>query len=455
MIKFPDALHWEQESRIQAWDLITFIQFTMILKNLHPTEQISTIITRIYNYGMTTTSGGNISLLDEEGNIWITPAGVDKGNLRFQDIVCITNDGNIEGFHQPSSEFPFHKAIYDNRPDINAIIHAHPPALVAFSIVRKIPDTNIIPQAKHVCGSVGYAKYELPGSDKLGKSIASSFLDGYDVVIMENHGVVVGGIDLAEAFQKFETLEFCARSTIEASAVGNVKSLDDEQINLFYNRKSDLPEFVRVNTTSRELKLRGDLFRMVKRAYRQRLIISTYGTFSVRMDDNDFLITPYGKDRYYITREDIVLIKEGKRERGKVPSRSSLLHYRIYRDHPEINSIMTAQSPFVMAYCVTGQAFDTRTIPESYIMLRDIPLVPFGDQFKEGEEINAMIGKDMPIVLLENDSILVTGSSLLETFDRLEVAEFTARSLTRSRPLGNMVAITDKEVNELRKKFID
>jgi len=175
----------------------------------------------------------------------------------------------------------------------------------------------------------------------------------------------------------------------------------------------------------------------------------------VRVSENDFLITPYGKDRYYISREDIVLIKEGKRERGKVPSRSSLLHYRIYQDHPEVNSIITAQSPFIMAYCVTGQTFDTRTIPESYVMLRDIPLIPYGDQYLDGKEISNVIGKDTPIVLLENDSIMVTGSSLLQTFDRLEVAEFTARSLTRSRPLGNMVAITDKEVKDLRKKFID
>ncbi|MFC2124583.1 class II aldolase/adducin family protein [Bacteroidota bacterium] len=427
----------------------------MILKNLHPSEQITKILTRIYEFGMTTTSGGNVSLLDEEGNIWISPAGVDKGNLQPQDIVCISKNGKISGFREPSSEFPFHKAIYEIRPDINAVIHAHPPALVAFSIVRKIPDTCIIPQANHICGSVGYASYELPGSDKLGESIAKAYKENHDVVIMENHGVVVGGSDLSMAYQKFETLEFCAKSTIEASAVGSIKSLDDEQINLFYERKRDFPEFVRVETKSHELKLRGDLFRMVERAYKQRLIISTYGTFSVRVGENDFLITPYGKDRYYITREDIVLIKEGKRERGKVPSRSSLLHYRLYQDHPEINSIITAQSPFIMAYCVTGQTFDTRTIPESYIMLRDIPLIPYGDQYREGSEVTSIIGKDTPIVLLENDSIMVTGSSLLETFDRLEVAEFTARSVTRSRPLGDMIAITDNEVNELRKKFID
>jgi len=113
----------------------------------HPKDQITSIIRRIYEAGLTTTSGDNISIKDTEGNIWVTPAAVDKGSLTRKDIMCVTPDGEIIGLHQPSSECPSHKAIFDVRPDVKAIIHAHPPALVSFSIVRKIPNTNIIPQA--------------------------------------------------------------------------------------------------------------------------------------------------------------------------------------------------------------------------------------------------------------------------------------------------------------------
>jgi len=134
----------------------------------HPREQITLIIDKIYKSGLTTTSGGNVSILDENGDIWVTPAAIDKGSLRASDIVCVRKDGIFEGRHKPSSEFPFHKAIYDCCHDIKAIVHAHPPALVSFSIVRKIPDTNIIPQVKNVCSDIGYANYELPGSQKLG-----------------------------------------------------------------------------------------------------------------------------------------------------------------------------------------------------------------------------------------------------------------------------------------------
>jgi L-fuculose-phosphate aldolase len=420
----------------------------------HPREQLVRIMQRIYDYGMTTTSGGNLSVRDEEGNIWITPSAVDKGSLHPSDIVRIGPDGTIEGLHKPSSEYPFHLSIYSSRPDLHAIIHAHPPALVTFSIVRRIPDTRIIPQAKHICGEVGYAAYELPGSEALGKKIGERFGKGFDVVLMENHGTVIGGINLSQAFQKFETLEFCARTEIEASYIGRVNSLDNDRIDLFYQRKRDLPEFVHISPNSRELWLRGEICSIVRRAYRQRLIISTYGTFSVRLSEQDFLITPYGKDRYYLNREDIVLIRDGKRERGKAPSRSSLLHDKIYREHPEINCIITAQSPYATAYCVTSTTIDTRTIPESYVLLREIPVIPYGDQFTGGTEISGKISPDVPIVLIENDSILITGSSLLETFDRLEVAEFSARSLTQSKVLGKMVPIQDREIEDLKKKFL-
>ncbi|MBS0001245.1 MAG: class II aldolase/adducin family protein [Cyclobacteriaceae bacterium] len=420
----------------------------------HPREQLVRIMQRIYDFGMTTTSGGNLSIRDEEGNVWITPSAVDKGSLHPSDIVRIGVDGSFEGIHKPSSEYPFHLSVYAGRQDLNAIIHAHPPALVSFSIVRKIPDTSIIPQAKHICGEVGYAEYDLPGSEALGIKIGESFRQGFDVVLMENHGTVVGGANLSQAFQKFETLEFCARTQIEASSIGRIKSLDDSRIDLFYQRKRDLPEFVHLSPNTRELWLRGEICSIVKRAYRQRLIISTYGTFSVRLSDRDFLITPYGKDRYYLNREDIVLIMEGKRERGKTPSRSSLLHDKIYREHPEINCIITAQSPFATAYCVASQTFDTRTIPESYILLREIPVIPYGDQLTGGSKISSVISPDIPIVLIENDSILITGKSLMETFDRLEVAEFSARSLTQSAVLGKMVPIEAREIDDLKKKFL-
>ena len=422
---------------------------------MHPRDQITMIIDKVYRSGLTTTSGGNISVIDENGDVWVTPSAIDKGSLRPSDIICVRNNGSIEGRHKPSSEYPFHIAIYKARPDIKAILHAHPPALVSFSIVRQIPNTNVIPQAKNVCGPIGYAGYELPGSEALGDIIAKEFVKGFNAVIMENHGTVVGGTDLGDAFQRFETLEFCARTIINGSTIGTPNYLTDDQIEEFEAQIPHLlPEQDFVQYPSDERAIREDIKRIVHRACTQGLMISSYGTVSVRWRNNDFLITPPKVARWDIQNEDIVQIKDGKREPGKIPSRSTWLHQEIYRRNPHVNSIILTQTPYLMAYSVTAQKIDVRTIPESWIFLQDIPNVPFGSHFAGEETILNLLSKNTPAIIINNDSILVTGDKLLGTFDRLEVAEFSAKSLTMGASLGTLVPINNKQVEELRKKFL-
>ncbi len=422
---------------------------------MHPRDQIIMIIDKIYRGGLTTTSGGNISVIDENGDIWVTPSAIDKGTLRPSDIVCVRNDGTIDGRHKPSSEYPFHLAIYKCRPEIKAVIHAHPPALVSFSIVRQIPNTNVIPQAKHVCGPIGYAPYALPGSNELGDVIAKEFEKGVNAVIMENHGTVVGGTDLSDAFQRFETMEFCARTLINGSTIGKPNYLTDEQIDAFENQIPRLlPEMDKVEHPSDERAIRELIQRIVLRACDQGMMISSYGTVSVRWKGNDFLITPTNVARWDVQLKDIVQIKDGKREPGKTPSRSTWLHQEIYKRNPNVNSIILTQTPYLMAYSVTGEKIDVRTIPESWIFLQDIPNMPFGSHFAGEEAILDTISENTPAVIINNDSVLVTGDKLLGTFDRLEVAEFSAKSLTMGASLGDLVPISDDQVEELRKKFL-
>ncbi len=424
-------------------------------KLMHPRDQITMVIDKVYRSGLTTTSGGNISIIDENGDIWVTPSAIDKGSLRASDIICVRKNGAIEGRHKPSSEYPFHKAIYESRPEIKAIIHAHPPALVSFSIVRQIPDTNVIPQAKNICGPIGYATYELPGSQALGSVIAKEFDKGFNAVIMENHGTVVGGKDLGDAFQRFETLEFCARTIIYGNTIGNPNYLADGQIDEFEQQIPRLlPEMKVVEHFSDERAIREEIKKIVHRACEQGLMISSYGTVSVRWRGDDFLITPTNVARWDIQNEDIVQIKGGEREPGKLPSRSTWLHQEIYKRNPHVNSIILTQTPYLMAYSVTSEKLDVRTIPESWIFLQDVPSVPFGSHFAGQETILDLLSENTPAVIIENDSVLVTGDKLLGTFDRLEVAEFSAKSLTMGASLGNLVPINPAQVEELRKAFL-
>lgn len=421
---------------------------------MHPVEQINVIIGRIYRSGMTTTSGGNISIRDTNGDIWITPSGVDKGSLTPKDIILMKKDGSIIGLHKPSSEYPFHKAIYKARPELTAIIHAHPPGLVAFSIARKVPDTNIVPQARDICGEIGFAPYACPGSEELGEKIAGEFKNKrYKAVIMENHGVVLGGTNMMDAYQRFETLEFCCRTIVNAGRIGKINVLTDEQIAQYIHHfPENISHFMDVKYPSDERALRSDMVKIIRRACDQGLMISTYGTVSVRWHKNDFLITPRDVARWDIRSNDIVQIRNGMAEAGKIPSRSVALHHRIYQLNPHINSIISTQPTNLMAHAVSGQKFDVRTIPESWIFLQDVPSIPFGLLYNDVDKMAKMFN-DNRVVLVENDCVFVTGDKLLNAFDYLEVAEFSANSLVMASSIGPLLPMGDKEIDELRIAF--
>ena len=418
---------------------------------LHPRDEIMRAMERIYRYRMTTTSGGNLSIREVNGDIWITPARVDKGTLRREDIVCVRADGRREGLHPPSSELPFHQAIYQQRPDLGGIVHAHAVALVAFSVCRRVPDTRLFPQARHVCGTAGFAPYALPGSTALGENIARTFAEGFDCVVLENHGVVCAGENLQRAFERFETLEFTAKTIIKASHLGEVHYLSDEQI--AQRQGIALSHFAPGAPIEEEKDLRRQLADFLQRGYRQRLLISTEGSFSARLADDSMLITPSHGDRGSVGIEDMVLVRDGAAEDGRSPSRAAGLHEAIYQRHPQFRSIVNALPVNATAFSVTGAPLDSRTIPESYLFLKDVARVPFGEQYGDGTAVAERLSPENPIALIENDGVLVCGTSVLDAFDRLEVLETTAEALINSRPLGKVVPMSDAIIAELTAAF--
>ena len=426
----------------------------MNIQYIHPADQLVMFMQRIYDKGLTTTSGGNLSIMDSDGNIWITPAGVDKGTLTRKDIICVHPDGTIEGPHRPSSELPFHASVYKMRPDLKAVLHAHPPALVAFSIIRQIPNLDLIPTVRRVCSDARIAIYDVPGSDALGERIGAVFADNCDIAILENHGVCIGAPDMFTAFQRFETLNFAADLQIVAARLGKTKSLDEKSqrmaITTDHKRMDD---FIPRLHTSEELSARRDMITLIRRSYRMGLFTATHGTYSVRLEDGSFLITPYGMDRAYLEEEDLVRVKAGMKEVGKVPSRAVRFHELIYRNNPEIRAVLQAHPLHAMAFAVTDAKFDPRTIPESYILLRDIKKMPYESMYTDPDDLSKEFGPASPAMMIEDDCVVVTGNNLLQAFDRLEVLEVTAHSIISSAYLGEIVHITDKEIDDLKQAF--
>src|SRR5271157_221395 len=427
--------------------------------HLHPCDEILEAMERIYRYRMTTTSGGHLSIREENGDVWITPAGVDKGSLRRDDIVCIRAGGAVEGIRAPSSELPIHQQIRARRPSLGGIVHAHPTALVAFSLVHQTPNTRLFHQARHVCGEVGFVPYELPGSAALGARVAATFAQGFDCVILENHGVVTAGDTLQQAFHRFETLEFTAKTIIKARLLGGeIRYLSDRELALEHGR-AGRPEELAPGlsasgvSSSHEKEVCRGLCEFVRRAYRQRLFISTQGSYSARIDASSFAITPYQVDRGTLAPCDLVLVRDGRSEAGKVPSRAVRIHEAIYRRHPAAGAVVNAYPVNATAFSVTGATLDTRTIPESYVVVRHVGRAPFGLQFGDGAGLSGMLSPVQPALVLENDGVLVTGSSMLEAFDRLEVLESTAEALINCRALGTLRPLSDDVTRELDRAF--
>jgi len=264
--------------------------------------------------------------------------------------------------------------------------------------------------------------------------------------------VVTAGTTFQEAFRRFETFEFTAKTIIKASMLGEVRSLSATELSLERHRRP-MDEFARETPTTDEAEIRRTLCEFVHRAYRQRLFISTQGSYSARLDASSFVITPSDMDRGTLGAGDLVLVHEGRHESGKSPSRAAGLHQAIYRRHPGIGAIVNAYPVNATAFSVTGTELDTRTIPESYVVVRHVGRAPFGLQFERPQDVADMLADSRPAMLLENDGVLVTGATVLEAFDRLEVLESTAEALINCLAIGSLRPLSESVTRELDQAF--
>ena len=213
-------------------------------------------------------------------------------------------------------------------------------------------------------------------------------------------------------------------------------------------------EFVKSSFSSEELAIRRDMCNLIHRAYGKQLFTSDQGTFSCRLSDGTFVITPYMKDRMYLEPEDLVLIRRGKHEAGKKPSRSYKLHAEIYKNNPDIKSVIIAHPPNIMAFAVTEKELDPSFLPEVYLTLRNIRKYPFGSTFIEPEKLASEISEKNPVAIIENDCIVAVGTSLLKTYDKLEMLEYTAKSFVQAACLGGeIVGISPIELHEVEAFF--
>lgn len=421
---------------------------------LSAAEQVAAVMRRVYDRGLTTATGGNISIKDENGDIWITPKGFDKGSLTKEDIVCVHPDGTYDGIHEPSSEIFFHRATYRARPDFHAVVHAHPVYCISYSLARTLPRVDLLPDTLRLCQNMRMSKYAMMGSAALGENMYAEFSKGADVVFLENHGVCVGGKHLLDAYQLFETIEYAAKLALLSKKLGAPRGLTSDQVSAYaaLSRPTYQP-LAAQEPSAKERELRAEMVQKLRRGAEHALITGAVGVCSARVDATTFLITPEGLDNALLEESDLVLVRGDAAEAGKTPSKEAALHAQLYAQHPEIGAVFSAAPANVMAFASSARAFETSTVPESYYMLRSVPTHAFEEMLHRPEIAAGSFSTKTPVVLFKNHRLVTTGDSLFPAFDRMEVAEATAASILVAQEAGTIVLLSAGEIQDLKDTF--
>ncbi len=188
-------------------------------------EEMCEIGRRIWLKGFCAGNEGNHSFRLPNGKFLVTPTGISKGNLKPDDICTVDIDGKqIAGKRKRSSEFLMHAHIFRARPDVNCVIHSHPPHATAFAVAGIDLPTCIHPEAEVFLGPVHTAKYVTPGDTRLGESI-DPFIKESNTILMGNHGTVCFDVDLESTYYKLEIVDAYSRILILAKQLGSIKPL--------------------------------------------------------------------------------------------------------------------------------------------------------------------------------------------------------------------------------------
>lgn len=193
-------------------------------------QEIIRVGKSLYDKGFIAASDGNISVRLDERHILATPTCMCKGMMATEDLVVIDMQGRrFEGFRDVSSEIGMHLMIYRVRPDINAIVHAHPVTATGFASAGIALDKPLVSEVVLALGSVPLAAYATPGTQALSKSLEPLVPD-HNAILMANHGVVAYAEDLQAAYMNMETVEHFAKIALTTRLLGQERPLDADQV---------------------------------------------------------------------------------------------------------------------------------------------------------------------------------------------------------------------------------
>jgi L-fuculose-phosphate aldolase len=193
-------------------------------------KEIIEIGKRVYARGYVASNDGNISARINKKHILITPTGISKGFMKMNDLIVVDMNGKIvNGKKKPSSEVFMHLQIYNERPDVNSVCHVHPPYATGFSVAGIPLYQDILSEVIISLGNIPLVPYGTPGTEEFYKPLLP-LLQQYDAFLLANHGALTVGTDIFNAYFKMETLEHYAHILFIAKQLGNVNTLNAEQV---------------------------------------------------------------------------------------------------------------------------------------------------------------------------------------------------------------------------------
>ncbi len=193
-------------------------------------QEICEVGHRLYNHGFVAANDGNISVKLNDNEFYCTPTGVSKGSLTPDMIIKIDAEGNkLEGTLNPSSEIKMHLRVFRERPDVNAVVHAHPPVATAFTVAGIPLDRYILPEAVLTIGDVPTCAYATPSTMEIPDSLMP-YIQQHDAFMLKNHGALTVGNTLTRAFFTMEEVEFNAKIMKYAMELGRIEEISEEKM---------------------------------------------------------------------------------------------------------------------------------------------------------------------------------------------------------------------------------
>lgn len=200
------------------------------LKELRLRREITYAGRRLWQNGLVAHTDGNISARLDNEWILITPSGVNKGALKPHQILKVhLREGIVDGNGKPSVETPLHLEIYRTHPDVNAVVHAHPPYATAFAAAGIALTEPVFPEMIVRFGEIPLVPYATPGTERLAELVAEALVE-HDATLLQNHGAITVGRTVEEACGLMEALEWTAKGLWLAKALGNVVQLTPSEI---------------------------------------------------------------------------------------------------------------------------------------------------------------------------------------------------------------------------------